>query len=377
MRDGGEDRGKDGRLRILMFGPFPEDPDRVVGGVEAASWAIAQALSQSEAVEKVLAVYIGTRPIAGRVYSDKLESRFVQVPFINGDSLIRSWFAVQAVRKLVGEFKPHVVHGQGIGRAGDVMIQQGLPAVVTVHGMLHQEARVSGGSLVNRLKAASLERVAAAVLAKAQVVISISEYDAKELGPMIKGRRVSIPNAVPDAFFEANSPIPAEPVVVFAGLMRERKNVLGLVNAFIRVREAIPDAKLVIAGPTYDEAYRDLVLARVREAGIEGAVSFLGHVSSAELIAAVKSGAALALFSREETLPTIIAQAMAVGRPVVAADVGGIKDMVAEGETGFLVPSEDEAALADRLIEVLTDKDMAARFGARGPASADAEPQGR
>lgn len=354
-----------------MVGPFPEDPDRVVGGVEAAAYAIARALSEHEDVEKVLAVDLRTSATPGRVYSDKLEARFAKVPFINGDALVRSWFAVNALRGIAKSFRPDVVHGQGIGRPGDIATQLGLPSVVTVHGMVHLEARVTEQNLFSRLKAAALDRVVESVLGKAKVVISISEYDGRELAGMIKGRRVAIPNAVPDIFFPKEpSPPSREPVVLFAGLMRERKNVLGLVNSFVEVRRAVPEARLVIAGPTHDQAYRDAVVSRVNEAGLAGAVEFLGHVTTERLVEALSEATVLALFSREETLPTIIAQAMAAGRPVVAAAVGGIGDMIVDGKTGYLVASEDEAALADRLIAVLRDPGLAESMGLAGAANA-------
>jgi len=357
-------------LRVLMLGDYSDDPIRTAGGVAAANDALARGLAAEDAVEKVLVIDVRKRPPPSLTIGDKIEVRFLKVPFVNGDSLIRSWFAVQSVRKIVRSFRPHVVHAHGINRFGDIATQLDLPSVVTVHGMVHMEARLTERSLLSPLKIWSLDRIVKSLLAKARVVISISDYDARTLGAWIKGQRVSIPNAVPDAFFKAFCPPSTEPVVVFAGLMRERKNVLGLVNAFVRVHEAIPNARLKILGPTYDEGYLAVVKARVSETGLDKAVDFLGHVETDTLIAALAGGTALALFSREETLPTIIAQAMAMGRPVVASDVGGISSMIAEGESGYLVASEDEAALAERLITVLRDPALARRMGEAGAVAA-------
>lgn len=360
------------RIRILMVGPFPKAPERVVGGVEAAAYAVACALSQHEAVENVLALYVGTDPPPGYVVNDKLRVEFVRVPFVSGDSLIRSWFAVRAIRKISAKFRPHIVHGQGIGRAGDIAVQIGPPAVVTVHGMVHVEARVTERNLVSGLKAIALDRVVEAVLAEAKVTISISAYDAEELGTLIKGQQVSIPNAVPDEFFDAQCGLEAKPIILFAGLFRERKNLLGLVNAFATVRNQVPAARLILAGPTHSEAYLEAVRLRIEELGLESSVELPGNLSTDELIDALISAKVLALFSTQETLPTIIAQAMAVGRPVVAADVGGVASMVADGETGFVVPSDDEDQLAARLVQLLTDHELASAFGARGSELAKA-----
>jgi glycosyltransferase involved in cell wall biosynthesis len=65
---------------------------------------------------------------------------------------------------------------------------------------------------------------------------------------------------------------------------------------------------------------------------------------------------------RTEILPLAILEAMAVGTPVVATDVGGVRDLVRDGDTGLLVPPEDPAALAAALVRVLQDDDLADRL---------------
>ena len=68
-----------------------------------------------------------------------------------------------------------------------------------------------------------------------------------------------------------------------------------------------------------------------------------------------------------------ILEAMATGLPIVAIDVGGIPEMVVEGETGFLVPARDTAAFGERLARLAGDPDLRARMGAAGRARAQAE----
>ena len=70
------------------------------------------------------------------------------------------------------------------------------------------------------------------------------------------------------------------------------------------------------------------------------------------------------MFSREETAPTILSQAMAAGKPAVASNVGGIPEMIRANESGFLVESEDEKALAEGMVMLLKDQDGALRMGA-------------
>ncbi len=75
---------------------------------------------------------------------------------------------------------------------------------------------------------------------------------------------------------------------------------------------------------------------------------------------------ALSSVPRSEGLPTVIVEAMAVGLPVVATDVGAVAEAVADGRTGFVVAPEDPEAMADRLHELAGDRDLRARMGAAG-----------
>lgn len=357
-----------GRLRVLMVAPFPQDLQKVIGGVEAATSAVSIALAQHPDVEKVLVISIYEQGGTARRIniSDKLQVEFIRPPFLVGDGILQSAQVVPAVRRLAKAFKPHVVHGQGLGRQGRVAARMGYPFAITVHGLVNVEARMAARGLAGRIRARNAERSVRSVLKAANVVISISDYDARELVDLVKSPRASIPNAVPAEFFEAAGKPSTPGEILFAGVMRARKNVLGLVNAFSLVSARFPEARLKIAGPVIEADYQAAVEARVQELGLATKVEFLGHVSNARLIAAMSSCAVLALFSEEETLPTVIAQAMAVGRPIVASDVGGIGEMVIDGETGWKVPAGDEDALAARLTEILSDPIGAQVMGTRG-----------
>jgi glycosyltransferase involved in cell wall biosynthesis len=103
-------------------------------------------------------------------------------------------------------------------------------------------------------------------------------------------------------------------------------------------------------------------LARVLGLG-ESAV-FLGLRSDIPEIMAAQDVAVLS--SDDEGMPNVVMQAMAAGRPVAATDAGGTREIVAEGETGFVVPRGDVDALARRIETLLANPDLAARLGAAG-----------
>lgn len=357
-------------LRVLIIGLFPEDPERPVGGVEAATYSVSTALAAHPAIERVVVASVRKGRTRGPTsFGERLTVHHIGAPFVSGDALIRSEQAMGPIRRLARAFRPHVVHGQGLAREGEMACRLGLPAVVTVHGLTHLEARLAARSWRDRFRASQLEGVVRRVLARARLIISISAYDTLALDDFGGAERVSVPNAVPSAFF-AGAAGATPDRILFAGVARPRKNLLGLVQAFAALRQRRPSARLILAGPTPDAAYLQAVKQRVADLELETSVQWLGHVANDALIAEIQQASVLALFSREETLPTIIAQAMAAGRPVVASDVGGVREMIADGRSGYLVAADDETALAQRLETVLSDTDKAAAMGREGRALA-------
>jgi glycosyltransferase involved in cell wall biosynthesis len=361
------------KLRVMILGPYPE-AGRVFGGVEAACSVVAEGLSRHPEVEQVTVVTFnsGKRQRADARLSPTLELRHLYLPFLEGDVLVRSRQIIWALRPLLAELAPDVVHGQGMDRHGDVAVQLGLPACVTVHGMVHYEAhqlaeRMRGLKRVREeLRALTFDMMVRRVLGQASVVISISDYDARALDDLIGGKRVNIPNAISPEFFVPPSPFPATPTVLFGGVLRPRKNVLGLVRAFARVRDAIPTAKLVVAGPEPEPRYAQQVRDTIASHRLAANVSLVGHLNNPQMVEAIKASTAMALFSHQETLPVILAQAMAVGRPVVATGKCGVPEMISEGQNGFMVDDEDEATLAARLIELLENPALAQTMGDSG-----------
>jgi glycosyltransferase involved in cell wall biosynthesis len=151
---------------------------------------------------------------------------------------------------------------------------------------------------------------------------------------------------VPDAVAEPDEP----PHVLYAGRLSEEKGVLELVEA----AEGLP---LVVAG---DGPLRDRV---------PGALGFVPHD---ELLRLYERAAVVVCPSRREGFGVVCAEAMAHGRPVVASAVGGLRDLVVDGETGLLVPAGDVAALRAALERLLGDAALRARLGEAGRARARA-----
>jgi glycosyltransferase involved in cell wall biosynthesis len=102
-----------------------------------------------------------------------------------------------------------------------------------------------------------------------------------------------------------------------------------------------------------------------------GRTSWVQHLDAAGIAAELDRATALVLPSRSEGLPRVAVEALCRGRPVIGTTVGGIPDLIHDGENGLLVEPEDPQALADALVQVLSDCVLAAWLAAHARTSAE------
>lgn len=355
-------------LHVLMLGFYPFEEGKVLGGTQAVVSALAPALAANERVDRLTVLSFHRGEVASQ--TKQINEKF-QVRYVRGQRrlnvLTRFFLEVARTRRLISELQPDIVHGHGLGWSGDIATQAWPRAVITVHGMIQQEARMaSKGSIRDRIRVRLIDTMARQVLERARVVISISSYSSRMLEGQIRGQHVQIPNPIDPEFFREPSGDAAGKRVVFAGVLRPRKNVEGVLNAFAIARKRHPEARLSIVGPSPDPVYAQQIRDKVQALQVADSVDFIGYVENARLAQEIADSRALLLFSHEETLPTIIAQALAMGKPVISSNVGGVADMVTDGENGFLVAPRDEQAFAERLDTLLSSPVLGSAMGARG-----------
>jgi glycosyltransferase involved in cell wall biosynthesis len=150
--------------------------------------------------------------------------------------------------------------------------------------------------------------------------------------------------------------------VVFAGRLSPEKGVDTLIAAIGRLG---PSAVLQVAGEGADSAR----LRNLADDLAPGRVVFHGRLGKADTVALLRSGAVVAVPSRwYENQPMIVLEAMALGVPVVATDMGGLPELVEPDVTGALVPPNDDEALAAALAGLLDHPDRALAMGRAGRA---------
>ena len=153
--------------------------------------------------------------------------------------------------------------------------------------------------------------------------------------------------------------------ILYAGVFIPGKGIHHLVNAFGRVANQFPQSRLVLIGRAENPAYVAHLKKQVARLGLEERVEFVEELPQHELAKRMAEARVFVLPSLSEGLGRVIFESMATGTPVIASRIGGIPDMIQEGDTGFLVPPSDEKALSDRIKWILEHPEEAKKMGYR------------
>jgi glycosyltransferase involved in cell wall biosynthesis len=162
--------------------------------------------------------------------------------------------------------------------------------------------------------------------------------------------------------FAPAPPPPAPPVqALFLGRLIETKGLRELHQAALRLREAAPQVRVVVAGEPDPHNPACIDAATLDRWRTDGALTFLGRRD--DVASLLRSTHLVVLPSYREGVPKALLEAAAAGRPIVATDVPGNREVVAHGENGLLVPVHDADALAAAVAELARDEHRRAAMG--------------
>ena len=284
---------------------------------------------------------------------------FVALRHVRRPVAPRDLLGVVELTLLLRRLRPQIVHASSskAGVLGRIAARlAGVPVrVFTVHGWA-SSAHAGMWARLYRLA----ER-AVRPLTTATICVCESERAAGLAAGACDARRTFVIHTGIDATSRPRArPGEGVPAIVSVGRFQAPKDAASLVRA-LALLGGEHRAALVGDGPD-----RAAAVAEARRLGVEEAVVFEGERDDVPEILA--SSHIFVLSSRSEALPVSILEAMAAGLPVVATRVGGVPELVVDGETGLLVPAGDTRALADALQRLVDDPDLRARLGAAGRA---------
>lgn len=224
--------------------------------------------------------------------------------------------------------------------------------------------------------AESLVRIAAEqeVIAGSDCVIASTPYEADDLATRYDADPtrlcVTHPGVDHDLFAPGSQHAARQllgwdggPVILFVGRIQPLKGLDVALQAFVRIRQQILDARLVVVGgPSGPFGHEELdrIRARVGELRLEAAVQFVPSRPHREIAAYYQGADVLLVPSRSESFGLVAAEAQACGLPVVAARVGGLAYTVDDGVSGSLVDDWDPDGYATAAAKILLNEDLAA-----------------
>ncbi len=348
-------------LRVALVALFPAPGIRAPGGVRAVVQNLVRGLRAYEDLQ--LQVVHCHSDIAT---SSTVEDNGVAVHYIavSGRRIIPNTLkAIGKVSQLLRELQPDVVNAHAAHYA-IAALRSGCPTLLTIHGIVRREAEVYTSTLFDRLRFLLENGYERYALRRVRDIVAISPYVLNEYRDRSDAHWHRIDNPLPPELFELPN-LEEAGQLLYPGTIDERKNVLDLVRAMSIVREAVPDARLRIAGRTTNQAYYRQVEALITSQKLQDNVALLGLLDADAMLQEYARSAAVVLASRQETAPMAVIEAMAAGKPVVATRVGGVPDLIEDGRTGYLVDAGDVTSLARKSIKLLQDDDLRRQMGHR------------
>jgi glycosyltransferase involved in cell wall biosynthesis len=259
----------------------------------------------------------------------------------------------------------HLHHLTPLNAAGAI-VAPGTPVVGQLHGteLLMLEAIEAGAGWSHA--AAWAERLRAWASGCARLVVGPGNVDrAAALLGLGRERFVPLPNGFDPALFRPREvdrgavwrrvlgEPPAGPVVLYVGRFTAVKRIPLLLEAFADARPRMAErASLVLVGGYPGESEGEHPAATVARLGLDD-VRLAGWFGQHELPELLAASDVLVLASARESFGQVVVEAMACGVPPIATASPGPADIVADGETGWLVPVDDRAALADALVDAV------------------------
>ena len=150
--------------------------------------------------------------------------------------------------------------------------------------------------------------------------------------------------------------------ILFVGRPEKRKGLSHLLKAYKRVKEVVPETRLIIVGPGTREKYE----GKVSKNGLKDVV-FAGYTTYDELPRYYKTADIYCSpATGYESFGIVLLEGMALGKPVVASNIDGYASVLSDGVEGLLVPPKDEKSLAQALIKLLRDETLRQKMGANG-----------
>lgn len=356
-------------MRILFASPF-FFPDLRYGGSATAAYNVLRELSHRGHEITVLTTVIGnmTPPMVTR------EIDGIKVHYFKG-YFQGAFLSQYLLGNLLNHPMPDLVHVNNYRNFPSDIVslwaqQRSIPTVVSANGCIYAYKYVPSFPWTKKLVYLLHDTFVSAPIRKAAIALAVSHAEAnhyEEFGVPRERIRI-VPNGIDlDTFSPggskgnlASDSDTGSESIGYVGRLDPIKGLLTLLKAFETISRETKGCKLTLVGP--DFGMKRALISVIRRKKLSG-VTFLGPVSYDRLPDIYRGLDVVVTPSLFEIFGMSTLEAMACGKPVVSTRVGGLTDLIQEGYNGYLVGSDDDDALANRVNYLLQHKDIARRLG--------------
>lgn len=323
----------------LFISDFPVDEISINGGIEASTWLLVNSLYTLYGIRSII---LAPDP---RAQADSIEIHdFGSTYRIRISGLPNQKIeTVNKYTRLLSESADfNIVHLQGYA---SYKSPPGIPRVLTIHGVPEATSKHEKNFLRKILKYhLDLKPEIRARNLESNIIL-ISNYLKSIISDGSEKKYWRINNPVSPIFFRAADNKKSKRMI-FVGRITAVKDLENLFRGF-RIFLDIDDSyQLLIVGPGLGTKYGKRAQMLASKLGLHPNLVFAGNLTQEEIALEFSKSAFLVLSSRQETAPMVIGEALAMGLPVLATNVGGVAEMVEEPTAGMIVPPSDPVALA-------------------------------
>jgi len=352
-------------MKIIQIGSFPLNSAQINGGVEASVYGLA--LEQN--INHKVIVFDHPRQ---EISNDKTEiidgitvRRFKNFRKSNSASLLRIANYIHIIRSE----KPDICHihtSSLFALAIYIYLKiKNIPAIVTIHGLAHiekQNAWRKKRNFKNFSKYIFQSFFEFSLLTITKHIIVDTEYVSEAIKTYKKQGKILrlpifhiIPQGVSSKFYDLKDKS-IKRRLLSVGSISQRKGHLQLIEALNIVTKKIPDIKVDIVGALADQNYLNLLNKLVEEKQLSDIIQIQTNLSIEKVLSLYQEAEVFVLHSEEESQGIVFCEAMAVGIPIVATNVGGVPYIVKNGENGLLCSFGDITNFANNVIKILEDE---------------------
>lgn len=341
-------------MKILYWTPlfWPE-----IGGIEIASAGLLRSLSENKCEFMVFTSHGRIKLKDESIYKGIPVYRFPISSALMKKDLIQIQNIINKAREIRVKFKPDLIHVNFGGPAPVSYIHlktnqnSQTPCILSLHNSV--EGMDSGKNTILGKMFRSSSFITACSQAMAKDACQIMPEISNKISTVYYGLEMPQINPAPLSF--------SKPNILCIGRAVEEKGFDLALQAFSLIKHSFPQSKMTIAG---DGPFLSPLKKQALRLGISNQIDFTGAIPPQSIPALINEASAVVVPSRwREAFGLVALEAAQMGRPVIASNVGGLREAVVDKKTGFLVERENPEALAQALIYLLKNPERARKMG--------------